>query len=394
MAQSVSFDIRPEKEASKLRFFRRQFFDGAPPVFRSDVDLNGKTAIVTGANGGLGLECCRQLLDLGVGNLIMAVRDEAKGGEARKRLLAERELEVGQDIHIWKLDHASYESITAFAQRAEIFRPRLDIAILNAGINRGPFVLNPATGHEEDLQVNYLSSVLLLLLLLRVFQRAQADNSTDSLTNDTTNNPTNNPTNNTNNPTTGSTPGRLVLVSSDTAAWAKFKERTRYPLLPAFDDKNAKWENFDRYATTKLLGQLFLTQLTKHVPSSVAIVNCANPGLCYGSRLPRDLGRAVAIGVRIVGRSPVVGARSIIHAAVKQGESSHGQYIEDGVIRPMAPFVYSEEAIVVTRRLWKETMEELAFAGAQGIVDNLGESRGQQEAGNSRAAVAEPSVLT
>ncbi|KAI1394176.1 NAD(P)-binding protein [Hypoxylon trugodes] len=350
MSQQISFSITPEQEASKLQFIRRQFFSSGPPaISRRDVDLSGKTAIVTGANGGIGLECSRQLLDLRLTKLILAVRDGAKGEIARKALTTAKPLEVGQVIEIWKLDHSSYDSVVAFARRAGELNPRLDITILNAGVNRDSFVRNSTTGHEEDLQTNYLSTVLLTLLLLRVFKNRKSVTDVPK-----------------------ASPGRIVIVSSDMAAWAKFNERNKEPLLKAFDDE-AKWDKYDRYGTTKLLGQLFVTELAKRISPSLAVVNCTNPGLCYGSTLSSELGRFTHVFVRLVGRPAAAGALTLVHAATKD-ESSHGQYVEDGEIRPMAPFVYSKEAEEVTQRLWKETMEELAFAGVQEIVDSLSQT--------------------
>ncbi|KAK7962067.1 uncharacterized protein PG986_002892 [Apiospora aurea] len=320
---SVTFDLTPEQEASKLQFIRRQFSGAPPAVARADVDLEGQTALVTGANGGIGLECCRQLLGLGVGNLVLAVRDEHKGEIARETLMADK-CRASQNVEVWRLDYASYESVTEFARRAESVQPPLGIAVLNAAVNRASFALNPETGHEEDVQTNYLSTALLTLLLLRTF-KTTSDAS----------------------PSQG--PGHIVLVSSDTAAWANFAEKTQDPLLPAFDEA-PRFRTFDRYATTKLLGQLFVAELARRVPASAsaaAVVSCANPGLCHGSGLNRELGLPAAVFMRLLGRSAAVGARS------------------------MAPFVYSEEAKVVSQRLWKETMAELSFAGVEKIVQDL-----------------------
>ncbi|KAI1763922.1 NAD(P)-binding protein [Hypoxylon sp. FL1150] len=345
MAQAPLFDITPEKEASKLQFLRRQFSAPSPAVSRRDADLSGKTAIVTGANGGIGLECSRQLLDLGLSKLILAVRDEAKGEAARKTLTATKALEASQSIEVWKLDHASYESVVSFAERVEHFNPRLDFAILNAGVNRGWFATNPITGHEENLQINYLSTVLLLLLLLRTSKEAGP----------TANIPE-------------SSPGRIVVVSSDTAAWAKWEVKHESSLLKAFDNE-AKWDAFDSYATTKLLGQLFVTELAKHVPSSLAVVNCANPGLCYGSGLAHDLGWTAAIFVRAFGRSSAMGARTLVHAATTQGEKSHGQYVEDGKLRSRLPALIPRRiAMQVIKQLWAETMDELSSPAIKGII--------------------------
>ena len=313
MAQTaVSFDISPEQEASQLQFYRRQLFAStAPAVTKADANLSGKTAVVTGASGGIGLECCRQLLDLGLGKLIVAVRSLARGEETRKILLEERRSGGSAQIEIWALDYASYDSITTFARRVEELDPPLDIAILNAGVHRGGFHKSPNTGHEDSLQTNYLSTALLSLLLVGVFDKTRSSSGHAERP----------------------SPGRIVLVSSDMAAWTKFGQRNKSPLLPAFDDP-AGWDGMDRYGTTKLLGQLFVAELAKRVSPSVAIINCANPGLCHGSNLANELGTVAAVYIRLIGRTSAVGARSLIHAAVLQTERSHGQYVEDGELRP------------------------------------------------------------
>jgi NAD(P)-dependent dehydrogenase (short-subunit alcohol dehydrogenase family) len=59
---------------------------------------------------------------------------------------------------------SSYDSIIAFAERASTLE-RLDFVILNAAITRFYFHLNPSTGYEEIIQVNYLSTILLAIKL-------------------------------------------------------------------------------------------------------------------------------------------------------------------------------------------------------------------------------------
>jgi NAD(P)-dependent dehydrogenase (short-subunit alcohol dehydrogenase family) len=185
---SPAFDISAEKEASISQYLYRQLFVKPPAVSRRDVDLSGKTAIVTGSNIGLGLECARQLLDLGLSKLILAVRDDAKGEAARTNLSAGRSLEAGA-IEVWKLDLSAYDSITKFAERASSLE-RLDIAVLSAGVYKVNMTFNAATGYEEDVQVNYLSTALLTILLLPVLKAKKS----------------------------GTAPGRLTIISSDTAA--------------------------------------------------------------------------------------------------------------------------------------------------------------------------------
>lgn len=240
------------------------------------------------------------------------MREESKGEAAIEKISTGRKLSQGQ-VEVWKLDMSSYESITTFAKRANSLQ-RLDIVILNAGVYRVNMEINPSTGHEEDIQTNYLSTILLLLLLVHVF-KSKRDSGVLSK------------------------PGHIVIVTSDLAAFAKFPERRANPLLPALDKKPEKWDMAERYSTSKLLVQLFLSELVKVVPSSAVVINAANPGFCYGTSLARDadgtlLGLVVFVMSHIIGHSPAIGARAIVDAAVKKGEESHGQYVEGGKLRP------------------------------------------------------------
>ncbi|TRX88704.1 hypothetical protein FHL15_010376 [Xylaria flabelliformis] len=311
-------------------------------------DLVDKTAIVTGSNSGIGLECARQLLDRGLGKLILAVRDERRGAVARENLASGRSLKP-DTIEVWHLDYSSYDSIRSFIKRAQGLE-HLDIAVLNAAVYRIPRIIL-STGHEEDIQVNYLSTALLTVLLLPILEakRRSEDN-----------------------------PGRLTIVSSSVAAWSRFKPQDERPLLTSLDEPigaNA-FDHHQQYCTSKLLGQLFLIELTRRVPPSVAIVNCVNPGLCYGSGLARDgrgtlLGFIVRFVFRIFGKSCVSGARSFVDAVVNHGEEVHGQYLDGGNPAQMAPVVYTADGERMAQSLWKETMGELSFAGVEDVIEAL-----------------------
>lgn len=95
------------------------------------------------------------------------MREESKGEAAIKRISTGRKLSQSQ-IEVWKLDMSSYESITTFAEKENALQ-QLDIVILNAGVYRVNIELNPSTGHE-DVQTNYLSTILLVLLFIRIFK--------------------------------------------------------------------------------------------------------------------------------------------------------------------------------------------------------------------------------
>ncbi|KAI0203379.1 hypothetical protein F4808DRAFT_418511 [Astrocystis sublimbata] len=342
-----TFDVTPEQYASQLHWLKRQLFETPPAVTKHDANLAGKTAIITGANQGIGLEISRQLLGLGLQKLILGVRDENKGQAAARELEAEKSLPSGA-IEVWKLDMLDHMSVANFARRADTL-DRLDLVSLNAGILRIDRHVSPTNKHEEDIQTNYLSTALLAILFLPILKSKN----------------------------TASTPGKLTITMSDSANQTKFVEQDKSPLLPAFDDEAAAWDMMERYGTSKLLGQLFLMELARRVPPTVAIVNGACPGLCHSSGLGRDaqgtmLQYPLAVYFHLLGRSPGIGARVVTQAAAKWKEESHGQVIDSGRIRPMALFVYTRKGEQARQRLWEETMEELEFAKVRDIIASFG----------------------
>ncbi|KAF3019349.1 hypothetical protein E8E14_010648 [Neopestalotiopsis sp. 37M] len=331
-----------EERAGIRSFLHRQLYE--KPTLPKNVNLEGQTAIITGSNSGIGLECARQLLDYGLSKLIVAVRNESNGQKARENLLSGRQ-ELLPTIEVWKLDLASYDSVVAFTERVHSL-DRLDIVVLNAGISNQFYSKVESTGHEETIQVNILSTALLAILLLPIIKAKKQHEQ----------------------------PGRLVFVSSDMASWATLKQKDAAPLLAALDDP--KNMDLSRYAVSKLLGQLFVTELSKRVPSSLAIITMPNPGWTYNTGLGKDEGwtigdTIISVPRRILGRSPDMAARAVTVGTVAFGAEAHGQYVEGGKVQPKAPFVYSEDGERVAKRLWDEVITELSFAKVGDILQNL-----------------------
>ena len=112
-----------------IQWVRDQFLD--LPLISEN--LEGRIAIVTGANIGLGFECAKHFLRMKPAKLILAVRSIEKGQAAALRMIEEtRETRSGV-VEVWELDMASFASVQAFAQRVGTL-PRLDIAVLNSGV--------------------------------------------------------------------------------------------------------------------------------------------------------------------------------------------------------------------------------------------------------------------
>jgi NAD(P)-dependent dehydrogenase (short-subunit alcohol dehydrogenase family) len=110
-------------------------------------------------------------VSFGASKVILAVRSLKKGEDSQREI----EQRTGRHdcIEVWQLDLGSYDSIRAFAQRAEKL-PKLDIAILNAGVYNFEYKTSQY-GWEEDLQVNALSTAYLALLLLPKLRTSATD---------------------------------------------------------------------------------------------------------------------------------------------------------------------------------------------------------------------------
>ncbi|KAF2962799.1 hypothetical protein GQX73_g10777 [Xylaria multiplex] len=311
------FDTTPEQQAGQLHFLKSQILETKAPVLtRKDADLSGQTAIITGGNVGVGLEAASQLLQLGVSKLILAVRNEQSGQAAAKSLLVSRK-DGPQKVEVWKLNLSEYASVMAFAERVGKLEARPDIVLLNAGIICAKPTFNPLTGHDEDVQTNYLSTVLLLILLLPILKAKPSAAIAAK------------------NPVP-----HISVVSSVLAHWSKFDERSADPLLPAFDAKpTSNWNMEERYSASKLLALIFCSELARRIPREVAIINAPTPGLTYGSSFMRQtagtvLGFIIGIYYRIFGHGTNVGASQVLAAAVRAGPESHGQFLENGKLRP------------------------------------------------------------
>ncbi|MER6140394.1 oxidoreductase [Streptomyces sparsogenes] len=126
----------------------------------SDIpDQTGRTAVVTGANSGIGYVTARELARRGA-QVVLACRSEARGGEAVARIRAQV---PGAEVRFAPLDLADLASVRAFA--AEYRGDRLDLLINNAGVMALPH-RRTADGFETQFGVNHLGHFALTGLLL------------------------------------------------------------------------------------------------------------------------------------------------------------------------------------------------------------------------------------
>ena len=127
----------------------------------------GRTAVVTGANTGLGFETARVLAARGA-QVVLACRDLGQAKEAAVRILsgspAAAEV-VPADLHAVRLDLASLASVREAAEEIAAAYGPVDLLINNAGVMMTPF-RRTADGFELQLGVNHLGHFALTGLLL------------------------------------------------------------------------------------------------------------------------------------------------------------------------------------------------------------------------------------
>ncbi|MDJ0850926.1 MAG: oxidoreductase [Myxococcota bacterium] len=136
----------------------------------SDIpNLDGRVAVVTGANGGLGLETARALAGAGA-HVVMAVRDQQKAADAEKSI---RESHPEARLELVSLDLGSLASVREAADRILANHPRIDILVNNAGVMACP-ERRTADGFEMQLGVNHLGHFAFTAHLLPALLRADA----------------------------------------------------------------------------------------------------------------------------------------------------------------------------------------------------------------------------
>jgi light-dependent protochlorophyllide reductase len=218
--------------------------------------MNTRTAIITGASAGLGLECARALLANDASwHVVLAVRDLARGANAVARLGEPNRCTV------LEMDLASLRSVRGFAQRLRATElPPVHALVCNAGVQVVSGTAVTDDGVEMTFGVNHLGHFALVHEVLHYLAR----------------------------------PARIVVVSSGTHDPAKHTGMPSPRYTTAADLARpagaAAAEGRRRYTTSKLCNVLFAYELDRrlgHGEQGVT-VNAFDPGLMPGSGLARD----------------------------------------------------------------------------------------------------------
>jgi light-dependent protochlorophyllide reductase len=219
--------------------------------------MNTRTAVITGASAGLGLECARAVLDRdATWHVVLAVRDSARGTNAVA------ELGAPDRCTVLEMDLASLQSVRDFVQRLrDTDVPPVHALVCNAGVQVVSGTEETEDGVEMTFGVNHLGHFALVQGVLDQLAR----------------------------------PARIVVVSSGTHDPDKFTgmPSPNYTNAEELADPAALTDPSEgrrRYTTSKLCNVLFTYELDRrlgHGEKGVT-VTAFDPGLMPGSGLARD----------------------------------------------------------------------------------------------------------
>ena len=229
--------------------------------------LQNKTAIVTGANSGMGMATVRALSDMGA-KVIMLCRSEKRGTEALEKLSSEKY----RDLELILCDLGNYDSIRAFANIVRRGYDHIDILVNNAGfisLDRQ----ETGEGLERQFGINHIGHFLLTMSLLDLMGEG----------------------------------GRIVNVASGAHKTGKIH----------FDDINLTkgFNVIKAYSQSKLANVLFTRELARRVKDRGITVNCCHPGaVATNIGIDRDtgFGKTVTRLLKPFFQTPEQGARTAI----------------------------------------------------------------------------------
>jgi retinol dehydrogenase-12 len=227
--------------------------------------MSGKTALVTGATGGIGLETARALARMGAA-VVIGARNPVRG-----QAVVDGSNRKGGRAELLEIDMASFASVRRAAERFLGSHPRLDVLVNNAGVALRERQLT-ADGHELTWETNFLGGFLLTKLLLPALKSAAGP--------------------------------RVVNVSSQ----AHRSGRMDWDNL----ELERGYRGFKAYANTKLAQVLFTRELARREPGIA--VNAVHPG-AIATGIWRATPRFAQWILGLVLPPPGKGARPVVRLA-------------------------------------------------------------------------------
>jgi NAD(P)-dependent dehydrogenase (short-subunit alcohol dehydrogenase family) len=282
-------------------------------------DQQGRLAVVTGANTGLGFETAQVLAERGA-SVVLAVRDIEKGKRAAARIAGTA---PGANVMVQALDLTSLDSIRAAASELRAKHPRIDLLINNAGVM---FTAKQTThdGFELQFGTNHLGHFALTGLLLEQML-----------------------------PVPGS---RVVTVSS-------IGHRIRARIN--FDDLQGErsYSRVGAYNQSKLANLMFTYELQRRLSGAgTTIAVAAHPGFANSELTRNSPAIAAFFYVRVMSQKAAMGALPVLRAATDPGVLGGQYYGPDGFFGArgypkLAESSKQSHDTAIQRRLWTVSEE-------------------------------------
>src|SRR5467141_2918538 len=245
----------------------------------------GRLAVVTGADTGLGFETARVLAARGA-SVVLAVRDTDKGKRAAAAIAGAA---PGADVTVQPLDLTCLDSVRAAAAALRARHPRIDLLVNNAGVMFPP-KQTTVDGFELQLGTNHLGPFALTGLLLEQML-----------------------------PVPGS---RVVTISS-------LAHRLRARINFGDLQSQRSYRRVAAYGQSKLANLMFTYELARRLSSAATTTTiAAHPGLA-STELARYTPAIAAFSYALVSQNAAMGALPALRAATDPGVAG-GQYYGPG----------------------------------------------------------------
>mmetsp|Transcript_36892 Transcript_36892/g.86842 ORF Transcript_36892/g.86842 Transcript_36892/m.86842 type:complete len:349 (-) Transcript_36892:300-1346(-) len=222
-----------------------------------------KTVLVTGANSGLGFDCCKQLAECGWGRIILACRNKERGEDAMK------ELETKAGKQIFELIVLDVESKMACVEAAKNLSGVLDCLVLNAGkmLPQSEALKPSPDGYTRNSAVHTLGPIVLIDAMLS-FNKLNPDATVIYVSAEAARGIK----------VFGCAPASLPADKSEIDKFVDGKRRC---------EDGGNWDGFAEYATAKLLATMWISALARKHPQlrTFSVSPGSTRGTCFISEL-------------------------------------------------------------------------------------------------------------
>ena len=132
--------------------------------------LNGKVAIITGANQGLGLQISNHYINNGA-SIAICARNKSKLINVKKTL--EKNISNDQKIFASKCDVSNYEEVNKFINQANVELGSIDILVNNAGVYGPKGKIENINWLEwvKAIEINLFGSILMTRAVLPFYKK-------------------------------------------------------------------------------------------------------------------------------------------------------------------------------------------------------------------------------